>query len=260
MTAFISFLLTYTCHRCQHLITSFMSAVQLLWLHCLIVTACIMTLIALPCCYRTTHCLATQTCLPVYKTLLLRRRALSSFFCILRLNIVALHKSPCLSATGVLLGLASESLHWWSCLVGLAFISHCRSTSHLRSSLSLQELNKWTTLWPDGGIRTSLLELLIEQEWFPLEHYLKYKAPTGEFQMENHIRQRQGCQPLNASSKLILKKWIKYLQNIAKMLKCVKGQTPHGMDSTQLPFPNIQLPLPMPMESGLKSEREQLKV
>ena len=204
MTASISFLLTYTCHRCEHLITLFMPAVQLLRLHCLIITACIMTLIALPCCYRMTHCLVTQTCLPVYKTLLLRRRALSSFFCIFRLNIVALHKSPCLSATGVLFDLASESLHWRSCPVGLGFISHCRSTSCLRSSLSLQEPNKWTTLWLDGDIRMSLSELLVEQEWFPLEHHLKYEAPTGEFQMKNHIWQRQGCQPSNAPSKSIL--------------------------------------------------------
>ena len=43
-----------------------------------------------------------------------------------------------------------QSLHWWSCPVGLAFISHCRSTSHLRSSLSLQEPNKQMTPWPDG--------------------------------------------------------------------------------------------------------------
>ena len=45
---------------------------------------------------------------------------------------------------------------------------------------------------PDGDIRTSLTELLVEQEWFPLKHYPKYKALTGEFLMENPIQQKQG--------------------------------------------------------------------
>ena len=57
---------------------------------------------------------------------------------------------------------------------------------------------------PDGDIRTSLTEPLVEQEWFLLEHHLKYEAPTGEFPVENHIRQRQDYQSLNAPLKLIL--------------------------------------------------------
>ena len=60
------------------------------------------------------------------------------------------------------------------------------------------------TLWPDGDIRMSLSESLIEQEWFPPKHHLKYKALTGEFPMENHIQRRQDYQSLNAPLKLIL--------------------------------------------------------
>ena len=55
--------LTYICHWHEHSIASFMPAVQLLRLHCLVTTACIMTQIALPHCY-----LMTQTCFPIYKT------------------------------------------------------------------------------------------------------------------------------------------------------------------------------------------------
>ena len=88
-----------------------MPAVQLLRLHCLIAAACIMTQIALPHWYRMTHYLATQMCFPVYKTSFQRRRALSSFSYIFRLNTVVLHDPLCLSATGVLLDLASEQLH-----------------------------------------------------------------------------------------------------------------------------------------------------
>ena len=47
-------------------------------------------------------------------------------------------------------------------------------------------------------------ELLVEQEWFPPKHHLKYEAPTEEFPMENHIQWRQDYQSLNAPLKLIL--------------------------------------------------------
>ena len=40
---------------------------------------------------------------------------------------------------------------YWS-PIGLVFISHCQSTLHLRSSLSLQESNEWTTPWSDNDI------------------------------------------------------------------------------------------------------------
>ena len=51
--------LTYICHWHEHSIALFMPAVQLLRLHCVITTACIMIQIALPCCYHTTHYLVT---------------------------------------------------------------------------------------------------------------------------------------------------------------------------------------------------------
>ena len=86
--------LTYTCHWHEHSIASFRPAVQLLRLHCLIATACIMTQIALPRCYRMTHYLATQMCFPVYKTSFQRRRALSLFSCIFRLNTSCASQSP----------------------------------------------------------------------------------------------------------------------------------------------------------------------
>ena len=50
----------------------------------------------------------------------------------------------------------------------------------------------------------SLSELLVEQEWFPPEHCLKYEAPTEEFPMKNHIQRREDYQPLSAPSKSIL--------------------------------------------------------
>ena len=89
--ASISLLFTYTCCWCEHLIALFMPAIQLLRLHCLIVMACIMTLIALPHCY-----LMTQTCLPVYKDPISKEKSLKLVLlcCILRLNIVALHNLP----------------------------------------------------------------------------------------------------------------------------------------------------------------------
>ena len=90
----ISLLFTYTCCWHEHSIASFMPAVRLHRLHCLVVTAYIMTLITLPRCYHISHYLTTQTCLSVYKTPFLGRRALSSFSCIFRLNIVALHDLP----------------------------------------------------------------------------------------------------------------------------------------------------------------------
>ena len=83
-STFTSF--TYICHWHKHSIASFMPAIQLLRSHCLIAIACIMTQITLPHCY-----LMTQICFPVYKTPFQRRRALSLFSCIFRLNTVVLH-------------------------------------------------------------------------------------------------------------------------------------------------------------------------
>ena len=56
---------------------------------------------------------------PYIKTPFQRRRALSLFSCIFRLNNSCTTQSFHLSATGVLLDLASERLRWWSCPIGL---------------------------------------------------------------------------------------------------------------------------------------------
>ena len=163
-----------------------------------------MTQSTLPCCYHTTHYLVTQICSTVYKDPILEEKSLKLVLLYLQAEYSCASQSSCLSATGVLLDLASERLHWWSCPIGLAFTSHCRSTLRLRSSLSLQELNERTTPWPDGDIRMSLTEPLVEQKWFLPKHHLKYEAPTGEFPVENHIQQRQDYQSLNAPLKSIL--------------------------------------------------------
>ena len=88
-----------------------MPAVQLLKLHCLITTACIMTQIALPRCYHTTHYLATQTCFPVYKDPIPEEKSLKLILLYLQAEYSYVSQSPCLSATGVLLDLASGRLH-----------------------------------------------------------------------------------------------------------------------------------------------------
>ena len=134
--------LTYTCHWHEYSITSFMPAVQLLRLHCLVTTACIMTQITLPRCYHTTHYLTTQTCFHVYKDPIPEEKSLKLVLLYLQAEYSCASQSPCLSATGVLLDLASEQLHWWSCPVGPVFISCRWSTLCLRSSLSLQELKE----------------------------------------------------------------------------------------------------------------------
>ena len=121
---------------------------NLLRLRCLITIACIMTQTTLPCCY-----LTTQTCFPVYKDPSPEEKSLKLVLLYLQAEYSCASRSPCLSATGVLLDLASERLHWQSCPVGLILISHCQSTSCLRSSLFLQELNKRTTLQPDSDKR-----------------------------------------------------------------------------------------------------------
>ena len=110
---------TYTCHWHEHSIASFMPAVWLLRLHCLIATSCIMTQIALPCCYHTTHYLATRTCFPIYKDPVPEEESLKLILLYLQAEYSCASQSPCLSATGVLLNLASEQLHWWPCSVGL---------------------------------------------------------------------------------------------------------------------------------------------
>ena len=73
-------------YGCIHFIFSYIHMLLTWTFNHLIYVSCTITLITLPCCY-----LMTQTCLPVYTTLLLRRRPLSLFSCIFRLNTVAFH-------------------------------------------------------------------------------------------------------------------------------------------------------------------------